>query len=76
MAVPGTSIAGHVQSVLDGDIEDYRNMAPEIHSPEEHDTGATDKIIVTKEGDVYGMGMVAYEASSYGIILPEGQILR
>ena len=59
MAVPGTSIAGHIQS--GGDIDNYRYSAPEIQWPEDH---GTDDILITKESDVYGMGMVVYEVSS------------
>ena len=58
VAVPDTSIAGHDQS--GGDVDNYRYSAPEIQW---HDDGDTDKILITKESDVYGMGMVAYEAS-------------
>lgn len=58
VAVPGTSAAGHVQS--GGDIDNYRYSAPEIQWPEDH---GMDKILITKESDVYGMGMVVYEVS-------------
>ena len=57
VAVPGTSIAGHVQS--EGDIDDYRYSAPEIRRPKYHN------MEIEKESDVYGMGMVVYEASSH-----------
>lgn len=60
VAVPGTSIAGHMQS--GGEIDNYRYSAPEIQWPEDHDT---DEILITKESDVYGMAMIAYEASSH-----------
>ena len=60
MAVPGTSVAGHMQS--GGDIDNYRYSAPEIQWPEEH---GMDEILITKESDVYGMAMVVYEASSH-----------
>ena len=59
MAAPGTSVSAHVQS--GGDIDNYRYSAPEIQWHDESD--ATDDTLVTKESDVYGMGMVAYEAS-------------
>ena len=65
MAVPGTSIAGHAQSGMDEDIDDYRYMAPETLLPEEV---YVDKILATKESDVYGMGMVVYEASSHCLV--------
>lgn len=58
MAVPGTSIAAYAQS--GGDIDSYRYSAPEVLWPKDYDRG---KLIMTKESDVYGMGMVAYEAS-------------
>jgi len=58
VAVPGTSIAAHAQS--GGDIDNYRYSAPEVLWPKDHGRG---KIFMTKESDVYGMGMVVYEAS-------------
>lgn len=58
VAVPGTSVEGHVQS--GGGIDNYRYSAPEIQWPENHDV---DEILITKESDVYGMGMVLYEVS-------------
>ena len=64
VATPGTSIAGHIQSVVDGDDNNYRYMEPEILLPDELHTGNVDRILATKEGDVYGMAMVTYEASS------------
>lgn len=68
MAVPGTSTAGHIQS--GGDIDDYRYSAPEIRWPESQ---GENKILITKESDVYGMGMIAYEASSHR---PGGNVSR
>ena len=62
MAVPGTSVAGHVQSALEADMDKCRYSAPEIQWPEDHDM---DKVLITKESDVYGVGMVAYEASPH-----------
>jgi len=56
VAVPGTSVASHMQS--GGDIDNYRYSAPEIQWPEDY---GTDKIVITKESDVYGMGMIVYE---------------
>jgi len=44
-----------------GGIDNYRYSAPEIQWPEDH---GKDDILITKESDVYGMGMVVYEASS------------
>ena len=60
VAVSGTSVADHLQSELNENINDHRFVAPEIQWPEEHDPGRTDKILVTKESDVYGIGMVVY----------------
>jgi len=42
-----------------GYIKNYQYSAPEIQLPEGRD------VLTTKEGDVYGMGMVIYEASSH-----------
>ena len=67
MAVPDTSIASHSQSGLDGDVHRYRYSAPEIQWRDEH---TTDKILITKESDVYGMAMIAYEASSRHPVSP------
>ena len=61
VAVPDTSIAGHSQSGVDGDVDKYRYWAPEIQW---RDDGNMDKILITNESDVYGMAMVAYEVSS------------
>ena len=66
VAVPGTSIAGHIQSAVDEDFDSYGYTAPEILLPEEF--GNVDNILATKEGDVYGMGMVAYEVSSHRLV--------
>ena len=57
--VPDTSIVGHVQS--GGDIDNCRYFAPELHQSEGR---GVDEITATRESDVYGMGMVVYEASS------------
>ena len=43
-------------------IKNYQYSAPEIQLPEVH---GKCKVLMTKEGDVYGMGMVIYEASSH-----------
>jgi len=45
---------------VDGDNGGYRYMEPEIL--DKLYTGNADKILATKEGDVYGMAMVVYEA--------------
>jgi len=63
VATPGTSTADHIQSGVDGDDNDYPYMEPEILLPDELYAGNVDRILATKEGDVYGMGMVVYEAS-------------
>ena len=62
MAVPGTSLAGYLQSSVEGDLGDCRYLAPELQWPEDY---GMDKILMTKEGDIYGMAMVIYEARSY-----------
>ena len=46
------------------DIHGYPCKAPEIIQSGE---GNVDKILGTKESDVYEMGMVVYEASSYDL---------
>ena len=50
--------------MVDGDDvdDDYRYIEPEIL--DEFFEGRVDTIHATTEGDVYGMGMVVYEASS------------
>ena len=58
VTVPGASIVGNVRSGGDGDNNRY--LAPEIQW---RDDGGTDEILITEESDVYGMGMVVYEAS-------------
>ena len=65
MATPGTSIAGHIQSGVDGDNADdgRRYTEPEILLADDLYPGKVDSILATKEGDVYGMAMVVYEAS-------------
>ena len=65
VAVPDTSIDAHSQSGLDGDIDKYRYSAPEIQW---RDDRGVDEILITKESDVYGMGMVAYEVSSRRLV--------
>jgi hypothetical protein len=60
VAVPGTSVAGHIQSAAAG-VQNYRYAAPEIQWPDEED----EEPRITKQSDVYGMGMIAYEASPY-----------
>jgi len=78
VAVPGTSVAGHEQSAVDGDIDDYRYMGPEIISSDELYCGSVDKVLATKENDVYGIGMIVYEVGSHCpvFIRPEDQISR
>ena len=70
VATPGTSIAAHDQSGVDGGnaSDDYRYTEPEILSLDESQAGNADKILATKEGDVYGMGMVVYEASNHCLV--------
>ena len=64
MAVQGTSIANHLQS--GGDIDKQVYAAPEMW-----DDDGEDEIPLTKENDVYGMGMVFYEVSS---TVPRNQV--
>ena len=52
--------------MVDGDSDDFGYTAPEIALPE--DFGNVDNTLATKEGDVYGIGMVAYEASSHCLV--------
>ena len=56
---PNTPAAGQVQS--GGDLDSYRYLAPELHQPE---GGTVDETLITKENDVYGVGMVIFEVSS------------
>jgi len=58
VAMPDTSIVDHIQS--GGDTDNKRYSAPELHQSEGH---GMDEIPITRESDVYGMGMVIYEAS-------------
>ena len=67
MAVPGTPFADYLQSSVEGDLGDRRYLAPEIQLPEDY---GTDKILMTKESDIYGMAMVIYEARSYKTVSP------
>ena len=62
MAVPGTPFAGYLQSSAEGDLGDCRYLAPELRWPEDY---GMDKILITKESDIYGIAMVIYEARSY-----------
>ena len=68
MAVPGTPFSDYLQPSVEGDLGDCRYLAPEIQWPEDY---GTDKILITKESDIYGMAMVIYEARSYKPISPE-----
>jgi len=63
-AIPDTSTVDHGQSV--GDVDNDRYSAPELH---QLDGRSVDEIPVTKESDVYEMGMVIYEASSHRPVL-------
>ena len=55
-------MANHIQSGLD-ETNGCRYLAPELQWLED-----TDKILITKESDAYGMGMVAYEASFHRLV--------
>lgn len=59
--MPNTSVAGNVQSALD-EAGESRYSAPEIQWPEDY---GMDEVLITKESDVYGIGMVAYEVSPH-----------
>ena len=66
MAVPGTSVAYHVQSSAgDVKIDSYRYTAPEIPWTDDNEGD----VRITKQSDVYGMGMIAYEASPHRLVL-------
>ena len=45
-----------------GDLDNYRYLAPELHQLED---GSVGEILVTKESDMYGMGMVIFEVRSH-----------
>ena len=64
VAVPGTPFADYIQSSVEGSrgLGQCRYLAPEIQWPEDY---GTDKILITKESDIYGMAMVIYEARHY-----------
>jgi hypothetical protein len=63
---PDTSFAGH-QSSLEENLDGHRYLAPEIQWPEDYNM---EKVVVTKESDVYGMAMVIYKARSHRSIPP------
>ena len=67
VAVPGTPFAGYLQYLVERGLDDCRYQAPELQVPEDY---GIDKILITKESDVYGMAMVIYEARSYKPISP------
>ena len=62
VAAPGTSFAGYLQSSVKGDLGDRCYLAPELQQPKNH---GMDKVLITKESDIYGMAMVIYEARSH-----------
>lgn len=62
MAALGTSIAGGGQPAFDGEVDNSRYSAPEIQRPVDY---GLDRILLTKESDVYGMAMVIYEVRLY-----------
>ena len=66
VAVPDTSVAGHLQSAMDENTDEGQYMAPEIQWPEDY---GMEKVLITKASDVYAMGMVAYEVSSHCPVL-------
>ena len=62
-------ISVNIPMNADGYIREYRYSAPEVMPPNASSAHKT-----RKESDVYGMGMIVYEASSCYIVQPEGQI--
>jgi hypothetical protein len=47
---------------LDANDRNYRYVAPEVQWPETH---GKDKVLITKESDIYEMAMTIYEARSH-----------
>lgn len=70
VAEPGTSIANHMQSGIDEALAEFRYCPCETqwHRGKD-DTSKNDKILVTKESDVYGIGMVVYGASFHCLLI-------
>ena len=64
VAVPGTPFAGYLQPSVEGNSGNQCYLAPELQ-PQKY---ISDKIIVTKESDIYGMANIIYEARSYKLI--------
>ncbi|KAF9789186.1 kinase-like domain-containing protein [Thelephora terrestris] len=64
VAVPNTSIADHLQSTLDANDSNFRYVAPEVQWPETH---GKEKVLITKESDIYEMAMTVYEVLSNNI---------
>ena len=50
-----------------GDTDNYRYSAPETQFPKDQGEGITP---ITRQRDVYGMGMITYEASSHIPVSP------
>ena len=63
---PNTLSAGHLSS-LEEDLDGCRYSAPELQCPEYY---GMEKVVITKESDVYGMAMVIYEASITDLYYP------
>ena len=61
VAVHGTPFAGYLQSSVEGDLSDQRYLAPELQRLEDY---GMDKLLITKESDIYGMAMVISKARS------------
>lgn len=59
------SDASVVGAQSEGDIGSYRYSAPELHRTK---GDGMNEIRPTKESDVYGMGMVVYEVSSFPLV--------
>jgi len=61
LAVRGTSTAGHLR--LWGGVDNDWYPAPELHTTQDH--GADLALFRTQKSDVYGIGMIIYEASPH-----------
>ena len=72
VAAPDTSIAGHSQSEIGSDDDKNRFSAPEVQWFDESSTG---KFVITKESDVYGMAMTAYQVSQPSCIIDRKSVV-
>jgi len=67
---PGAQVVG--EETIEEYVDEYQYSAPEA-LPEYHATSGT-LPVMRKEGDVYGMGMVAYKASLHRQLSPGPRI--